>query len=114
MATTHLTDEPEQSKTDTFAVFGDQSAQLDPHNDLVLIARVEVPRYSQPNADGVKLDYSKRLALAVYRAVQQNYRRTPPEGEEFMVMTHVEDAMEFAQYEENPSFDGVWNPEEDA
>lgn len=108
----HPTTKPAQVQTDEWAVFGDQAAQLDAHNDLVLIGRVEVPQYSQPNADGVELDRDKRLALAVHRAVEQNHRGAPPEGEEFMVMTDLEEPMEFVQYEENPAFEGVWNPEE--
>jgi len=114
MTEAHPTVTPKQSKTDTFAVFGDQSAQLDGHNDLVLIGRVEVPRYTQPSADGVQMDAGKRHALAVYRAVQQNWRNAPPEGEEFMVMYDVEEPMAFAPYEENPAFAGVWNPEGEA
>lgn len=113
MTEAHPTVTPKQSKTDTFAVFGDQSAQLDAHNDLVLIGRVEVPRYTQPSADGVEMDTGKRLALAVHRAIEQNWREEPPEGEEFMVMTDVEESMAFAEYENNPSFAGIWNPEDD-
>jgi hypothetical protein len=112
MAEAHPTSTPKQAQTDTYAVFGDQSAQLDPHNDLVLIGRVEVPRYTQPSADGVKMDKGKRLALAVYRALKQSHHEEPFPGEEFMVMTDVEEPMAFAEYEQNPAFDGVWNPEE--
>jgi hypothetical protein len=111
MAEAHPTSTPEQAQTDNYAVFGDQSAQLDSHNDLVLIGRVEVPRYSQPNVDGVRLDTSKRLTLAVHRAIEQNWRGEPPEGEEFMVMRDLDAPMDFVQYEQNPAFDGVWNPE---
>jgi hypothetical protein len=110
MVEAHQTTTPEQARTDEWAVFGDQSAQLDAHNDLVLIGRVEVPRYSQPTVDGVRLDTSKRLALAVHRAIAQSHHE-PLGGEEFMVMRDLDTPMDFVRYEQNPAFDAVWNPE---
>lgn len=111
MAEAHPTSTPKQAQTDTFAVFADAGAQLDRSNDVRLVARVEIPRYTQPSADGVKMDTGKSLALAVYRAVQQHHYIDAVEGMEFMVMTDVEEPMDFVSYEENTAFDGVWNPE---
>jgi hypothetical protein len=123
MASNHTTVEPEQTTTDTFAVFRDET---DFHGHLELIASVDVPRYSQPNETGVKLDTDKRLSLAVARAVESAdsfiASTTDPfveldeyetiEGEKFGVMRELGGGIEWVAYEQNPTFDGVWDPEE--
>lgn len=119
----HTTVEPEQTKTDTFAVF--QAVPGEPN--LQLVAMQEVPRYSQPNEYGVRLDYDKRLSVAVNRAVERDdtvvigpdYYPVGPdelseiEGTEFRVTDDLDGSMSFVEYDRNPSISGVWNPEED-
>jgi hypothetical protein len=108
----HPTVEPEQTKTDTFAVFSDNAMA----DEMALIRRVEVPRYSVPTSDGVELSFGKRLSLAVAFAIEAEDTSPPPElvaGNEYMVMHDIEDAMEFTQYEQNPAFDATWNPNEE-
>lgn len=109
----HSTTVPKQNRTDTFAVFGDQSAQLDPNDDLTLIGRVEVPRYDQPDADGQELDREERLAVAVARAIERLDRPEPPVGERFQVMTDLSEPLERVAYDPT-STTGVWNPEDHA
>lgn len=106
----HPTTQPEQAQTDHYLVFQEQAG------GLLLVKQVEVPRYSQPNADGVRLDEDKQLSLAVARAVEskEGYMLHEAEvGEEFYVLDEVgDDEFEFVRYEQNPSFDAVWDPSE--
>lgn len=116
MSQAHPTVEPEQTKTDTFAVFGDRSAQLDRENDLVLIARVEVPRYPVPEAGAEPLSMGQRIGMAVQWAVTMQSTSPDPamvEGEEFMVMHDMDEPMAFAEFERNPTVAGCWNPNEE-
>lgn len=125
MAQAHPTVEPEQRETDTFAVFRAMPGKP----NMELIANVEVPRYSQPDASGVELDTSKRLSLAVARAVERDDTFIESahdsgvevqagyeyiEGEEFMVMHDLDKPMDFVAYVQNPAFEGVWDPEEES
>lgn len=73
----------------------------------IFMGRIEVPRYSQPNEDGVKLDRDKRLSLAVARVIDEDVF----EGMEYEVLTDIEGDFETVTYEQNPAFDGVWDPE---
>jgi hypothetical protein len=115
MAESHPTSEPEQVQTDTFAVFTDNPQ--DPHPNLTLLKRVEVPQYSQPDEAGVRLDLDKRLQLAVQWAVTAedspvvNYGMV--EGDEFMVMHDLNKPMAFVEFQRNPAVAGVWDPSED-
>lgn len=117
MSQAHHTTEPEQVETDTFAVFAWAT-------NLELIKRVEVPRYSQPASYGTELSRDKRLSLAVYRAVNSEQTMIPnpfknrhdhvaEEGREFVVTDDLDGDFETVEYEENPAFEGVWNPEKD-
>jgi hypothetical protein len=124
MSEAHTTTTPEQAQTDEWAVFADNPQDL--HSNLALIKRVEVPRYAVPTADGAELSREQRLSMAVYWAVKaedsaypmmgvagsaQDYEMV--EGQEFMVMTDLEEPMEFAYFEQNPTIDSCWNPNEE-
>lgn len=109
MSQAHPTTTPEQMQTDTWLVFGNTEPKYTDTTNKTFIDTVEVPRYSQPNSGGVELNRDKRLALAVYRADEYGY-----EGETYWVLTGVEEEFEAVEYERNPAFDGVWDPEEDA
>lgn len=100
----------------------DPATGIGPNREI--LGRVEVPRYSQPSADGVELDRDKRLALAVARVLERDDtvvrnghgKEIPPEkmvGWSFCVLTEIDGEIEHVHYEQNPAFDGVWNPEED-
>lgn len=121
----HSTTQPEQVQTDHMLVFRDET---DFHGNLELIKQVEVPRYSQPTEDGVRLDHDKRLALSVARAVESGgsfvsslddpFVELGPdqldqiEGEAFAVMRDMSDrTFEWVEYEQNPAFDAVFDPE---
>lgn len=125
MATNHSTTNAEQHRTDTWLVFDDVWSSANLH----LIGQVEVPRFSQPDGTGVELSRDKRLALAVARAVEdpgsfiESYNdphseiddTSEVEGEEFAVMSELgQEVFEWVEYEQNPAFDGVWDPESDA
>jgi hypothetical protein len=132
MAEAHPTTTPKQAQTDEMAVFGDRSAQLDAEADLVLLARVEVPRFAKREAGAAELSKGKRLALAVKFAVESaessgrsstvgkrsepksDHTSPPPmmvEGEEFMVMDDLEGPMHEVPYDAgNPTLNEVWNP----
>lgn len=119
----HPTTTPEQLETDAFAVFRSLPGQANLH----LIKRVEVPQYSQPNADGEQLSRSEREQLAVQFAVvaddshiegPDGYTIGPNrygqiEGEEFLVMHDVEEPMQHVPFQRNPAVAGVWNPNEE-
>jgi hypothetical protein len=123
MSEAHPTVTPAQLETDTFAVF----RSLPGEPNLHLIKRVEVPRYSQPNEDGVELSRSKREQLAVQFAVTADdshiegpngYTIGPNrygeiEGEEFLVMHDVDAPMQHVQFQRNPAVAGVWDPNEE-
>lgn len=122
MSEAHPTVEPEQTATDTWIVV-DPATGLGPNMEIV--ARVEVPRFSQPTADGVRLDRDKRLSLAVARAIERDDTiirkgdgNDVPVDEmvnwSFGVLTCMDADVEYVQYEQNPSFKGIWNPEGDA
>jgi hypothetical protein len=120
--TQHPTTEPEQMETDTMAVFADNPQ--DPTSNLVLVGRIEVPRYDQPDSDGELLDTGTRLEVAVHRAIQSEDTSFPAghipveeqmelvDGQEFMVMTDIEEPMSFAQFDMEQDFDHIWNPNE--
>jgi hypothetical protein len=102
-ANTHTTAEPAQTKTDEMAVFGDQSAQLDPNEDLVLLGRYDVPRYDSPDESGNELSAGERYAIAVAKAIRDR-DDVPPEmldGEEYMVLYDLEKPMAHAQYDDS-------------
>jgi hypothetical protein len=114
----HPTTTPEQAQTDEFAVFSDTPGRA----NLELLGRVEVPTHSEPTADGERLTEHERLALAVHRAVTAEDTFVPdamgnevaPEeltGEVFMVMTGMDDAMEFCSFTQNPPVD-AWEPDQ--
>lgn len=112
---THPTTKPEQVQTDTFAVFAD--ARHDPASNLVLIKRVEVPRYSVPNDNGVELSKAKRTSLAVTFAVTASDTTPDPamvEGSEFLVLSDIEAPMAHVPFERNPAVAGCWNPNEES
>jgi hypothetical protein len=113
-ANTHPTTTPKQAQTDTYAVFADNPQ--DPHPNLTLIKRVEVPRYTTRDEDGVEMGPDKRLQLAVQWAVTAEDSAAPPEmveGQEFMVMHDLEAPMAFVEFQRNPAVAGVWNPNKD-
>lgn len=115
MSQAHSTVRPEQTKTDTFAVFADNPQ--DPHSDLVLLKRVEVPRYPVPEAGAERLSFDQRLQMAVQWAVAADDTSVPPEmveGQEFMVMHDLDEPMEFARFQRNPTVAGCWNPNEES
>ena len=93
---------PEQCRTETYMVFGDDSIPA------TLLARVEVPLFSQPTGEGTRLSRPKREALAVNRAFDGAQK-----GEVFYVLSDMMDSYTPVEYEENPAFDAVWNPEEE-
>lgn len=102
-ANTHTTAEPEQTKTDEMAVFGDQSAQLDAQSDLVLLSRVDVPQYDSPDASGEKLSAGERYEIAVAKAIRAR-DDVPAEmldGQEYMVLYDLEKSMAHAQYDDS-------------
>jgi len=122
MSTEHLTVEPEQTKTDTWMVL-DPANGIGPNTEI--LGTVEVPRFSQPTDDGVRLDRDKRLALAVARvvekddtAVRNGDRETKSvdslDGWYFEVLTEIGADTEWATYEQNPAFDAVWDPEDES
>lgn len=122
MSQEHPTTEPKQVATDTFAVF----RQMPGEPNFDLIAYVEVPQYAHPSSHAAKLTRDQRLSLAVARAVERDdtfiesfyvpgvevgpneYENV--EGEEFFVSTELGE-MEPVDYEQNPAFDAVWDPE---
>lgn len=122
MAEAHQTSTPRQVQTESYAVFRDLGEP-----NLRFIGQIEVPRYSQPTADGVELSRAKRLSLAVARAVEsdetfiENFMDpnveqddlSEIEGEEFLVLTEVGEDLEHVAYEQNPAFDGVWDPDQE-
>lgn len=122
MAMAHPTTEVEQHKTDTFIVL-DQMGGNGPNMDY--LGRIEVPRYSQPTSDGVRLDIEKQRALAVYRllehddtAVVHADSETPIsldilDGVRFGVMGSIDGEIHSVEYEYNPAFDAVWDPATD-
>lgn len=114
MATNHSTTNAEQAETDHYLVFRQFGSGLE------LVKQVEVPHYSRPNYGGSRLDRDKRLALAVARAVEseQSYLRTATpdevEGDQFAVLTELgAEEFDWVEYEQNPTFDAVWDPEAD-
>lgn len=115
---THQTTKPAQVKTDTYLVFDDVYS----NPNLELVGEVEVPRYSQPSADGVKLSEEKRKTLAVYRAVEDGWvtdgdggrmETASLGGHNFLVLNEVGGDFDKVPYRPNPAFDGVWDPEAD-
>lgn len=125
MSQVHPTVEPEQHRTDTFAVFRDNTQF---HGNLELIARVEVPRYAVPSDDGSELSRDQRLQMAVQFAVTDDGAYigsledpfvpeddlSNVEGEQFMVTDDLDDAMELAAFQRNPAVAGCWNPNEES
>ena len=79
----HPTTTPEQRKTDTFAVFGDQSAQLDSHDDLL---EEYLRRHDCLSLPPLTYDHGKLLTrvisldeselTAVYRDVNESHQVT--------------------------------------
>jgi hypothetical protein len=114
------TTQPEQVKTDTFLVFDDVYS----NDNLELIARIEVPRYTRPNKDGVRMGAERRKLLAVARAVEADDTsisngsggeikdEAALVGHNFNVLTEIDGKMDRVPYIQNPSFDAVWNPED--
>lgn len=116
-ASTHPTTKPAQTETDTFAVFG--TNPQDPSANMVLIKRVEIPRYAVPNNNGSKLSRDQRLQMAVQFAVtaEDSYVYGPVEGVEgdtFYVMDDLESRMEPVAFEQNPAVAGCWNPNQES
>lgn len=108
----HATVKDVRSNTEHYLVFQQHDGGVS------LVKQVEVPRYSQPNSSGVQLDQDKKLSLAVARAVEsdESYLQAEPfEGELYAVLTELgADEFEFVEYEQNPAFDAVWDPESEA
>lgn len=96
---------PEQCGTESYMVFDD-----DVDGCSTLIARVEVPKFSQPTGDGTRLSKPKKEALAVNRAV---HSESAVEGETYYVLSDMMGSYTPVEYEENPASDGVWNPEDE-
>jgi hypothetical protein len=113
----HPTVEPAQTQTDTFAVFIDPGASVgETYENIQLIKRVEVPRYSLPTENGVKLSQDKQLSMAVTFAVTASDSTPDPEvveGAEFMVLDDLDAPMKFVQFERNPAIAGCWNPNQE-
>ena len=129
----HTTTQPTQTQTDTFQVMRSMSHRpnvellghvevtgSDEHSESrpVRRATVAVPRYSQPDQNGVRLDRDTRLSLAVSRVIEREdtFIESPYypgvevlpteysvlDGETFWVSTELGD-YEPVEYEHNPS-----------
>jgi len=108
MQTDHPTASVAQTATDNYLVFQRY------HGTPSLVQQVEIPQYSQPDDSGVTLSRDKRLSLAVARAIEHGKPvREPVEGERFHVLTELgADEFETVEYEQNPAFEAVWDPEQ--
>jgi len=85
---------------ETFAVFGDRSAQFDDENDLVLLERVEVNTHSEYDDE---VPSWKKAQQAVQFVVSERFNDLEAmTGEEFFVMSDVSEPMTKVELPENP------------